>query len=594
MSAQPPDPGVRLLGPLEVAGNAATELRGPKQRTLLAYLLLHAGEIVPTTKLVDAVWDGEPPPTAPAIVHAYVRKLRDALVDGPATLLTRAPGYLLQLEDDELDVRLFERLAREGEELLRRGDAEAASAQLGEALALWRGEVLPDLPHEGFIAAERTRLDELRLEAISQRIDADLVIGSTTGTLVAELESLVREHPFRERTRRQLMLALYRSGRQADALAHYRDTRELFSNELGLEPSKDLQELERAILSHDASLDLAPQPAETSTARRRLPRRLLAGLAVAVVAVVIVIQLTSGSHSLASTHARAAKILATLDLAQPACCSFGFGAAWGVGHHDDVLRRIDLRTNRVSGHWPIADFQSGVPLSAAGSIWIPSAAGDLVRFDPARLKIEARIHVHGVKLAFAYLNIWETTQSHELVRISLRTNKVLHSLRLASGANNWTDELAVGEGAIWVGVADAATLVRVNPLTNAVVARIKGFGDTDSGMPIAVDQNAVWILRLVDAQETLFRVNPSNNKIVAKIAVGSPNGVAPTGTVATGGGYVWTGNWDASVSKVDPRTNRVVAVYDLPSQPQNVVFNEGSLWVDSYDTSRVWRIDPGA
>jgi streptogramin lyase len=192
------------------------------------------------------------------------------------------------------------------------------------------------------------------------------------------------------------------------------------------------------------------------------------------------------------------------------------------------------------------------------------------------------------------LTIWETTRSHQLVRVSLRSNRVVRSIRLAPGANNWDDPLAIGEGAVWVGVADEATLVRVDPQKNAIVRRITGFGNTDSGMPVAADENAVWVLRFVGGQLTLFRVDPNMNEIVARIPVGPPNGSGLAGTVTTGGGYVWTGNWNNTVSKVDPRTNRVVAVFTLPANPKNVTFADGSLWVDSYDASKVRRIDPNA
>jgi DNA-binding SARP family transcriptional activator/streptogramin lyase len=586
-------PSFRVLGHLRIDG-ASAEVRGLKQRTLLAFLLIHAGDVVSTERLVDAVWGERPPPTATAIVHSYVRKLRAALADTPAELLTRAPGYVLELDDGELDVRVFERLVGEGRDALRAGDAETARARLTEALALWRGEPLSDLPEEGFVADARRRLEQRRAEAIADRVDADLAVGQS-GELAIELEELVREQPFQERPRRQLMLALYRSGRQADALELYRETRQLFVEELGIEPSKSLQELEQAMLRRDDSLEPARaefESAANAARRPRWPLGVVAAVLVAAGAIAVVFALPGGARH--RPKLRQARILESLDLPQPSCCGFGFDAAWGVGHHDDILRKIDPRTDRVLARWPVAGFQSGVPLAAAGSVWIPSSAEELVRFDPALGRVVARIPIQGGQVAFAYLNIWETTGSHQLDRIDLHTNRVDHKLRLAPGANNWADELAIGEGAVWVAVADTATLVRIDPQTNRIVGSIKGFGNTDSGMPIAVDQNAVWLLRMVGGQETLFRVDPETNRIVMRIPVGPPNGTSPTGRVAIGGGYVWTGNWNSSVSKIDPRSNRVVAVYTLPDNPQNVTFADGSLWVDSYDASKVWRIDPNS
>lgn len=584
-------PAFRLLGALRIEGTGE-ELRGTKQRRLLAFLLLHAGEPVPTERLVEAVWGEQPPPTATAIVHGYIRKLRVTLADTPAELLTRAPGYVLEVDAGELDVRVFERLAGEGREALQTGDPDTAGKRLVKALGLWQGEPLGDLPAEGFVAEERRRLEQLRAEARADRAEADLALGRS-GELVAELEALVHEQPFQERPRRQLMLALYRCGRQADALELYRETRRLFVAELGIEPSRSLQELEQAILRQDDSLEPPATHVVASGGRARpLARPLIVGalMLVAAVAIAVPLALLGGAHS--QVKPRPAKIIDTVALPQPSCCGFGLGAAWGVGHHDDILRKIDPNSGHVLGQWPVADFQSGVPLAAAGSVWIPSAAGRLVRFNPASDKVVARIPVSGAEVAFGYLKLWETTRSQQLVEINLRTNKPVYSLRLAPGANNWDDPVAIGAHAVWVGVADNATLVRVDPQSNRIVGSITGFGDTDSSMPVAVGENTVWVLRFVGGQETLFRVNPATNHIVHRIPVGPPNGSGYDGTVTTGDGYVWTGNWNNTVSKVDPATNRVVAIYTLPGNPQNVTFADGSLWVDSYDASRVWRIAP--
>jgi DNA-binding SARP family transcriptional activator len=584
-------PSFRLLGGLRIEG-ARGELRGVKQRMLLAFLALHAGEVVSTERLVDAVWGDQAPPTAAAIVHGYVRKLRAVLEETPAELSTQAPGYVLRVDDGELDIRAFERLADEGREALRAGDAEAARTRLSSALDLWRGEPLGDLPAEGFVADERRRLEQRRAEATADRIAADLALGRSA-ELVAELEALVREQPFQEEPRKQLMLALYRSGRQVDALQLYRETRTFFVEELGIEPSRALQELEQAILRQDASLEPPAREPEPKAARRsgRRTSAILVAAAILAAAAVAAPLALSGGSTRPPKH-RPAKILATFPVPLPSCCSYGFDAAWGAGHHDHLLERLDPSDGRVAGRWRIAGFQSGVPLAAAGSVWVPSARDTLVRFDPASGRIAARIPVQGGKVAFGYLDMWETTGSHQLDRIDISSNKVVATIRLAPGVNNWGDELAIGEGAVWAAVADDAVLDRIDPATNKIARSIKGFGNTDSGMPIAVDQNAVWVLRMVGGQETLFRVDPATNAIVKRIPIGSPNGTAPTGTVATGGGYIWTGNWDKTVSKIDPRTNRVVAVYSLPANPQNVTFGDGSLWVDSYDASKVWRIAP--
>jgi predicted ATPase/DNA-binding SARP family transcriptional activator len=239
----------RLLGPLEAGEqDHPIALGGGKQRSLFAYLLLHANEVVSTERLIDELWGESPPATVNKSVQVYVSRLRKQLGDG--RLVTRAPGYMLRLDPSESDLGRFERLMVEA----GRAGPAAAAEQLREALALWRGPPLADLAYEPFLQSEIARLSELRLNALEQRIEADLASGRHA-ELVAELEALVAEQPLRERPRRQLMVALYRCGRQAEALEVYRDTRQSLVEQLGIEPSRELRELERAILEQDHSLD---------------------------------------------------------------------------------------------------------------------------------------------------------------------------------------------------------------------------------------------------------------------------------------------------------------------------------------------------
>lgn len=233
-------------------------LGGPKQQALLAALLLHRGEVISTDRLIDELWGGRPPATAVKTLRVYVSNLRKALGDG--FLVTRGHGYLLTPKPDQVDVDRFERWAAEGRAALERGDALAARERLRAALALWRGSALADFAYEPFAGPEIARLEQARLSALEDRIDADLALGSD-GALIAELEGLVAANPMQERLRGQLMRALYRAGRQADALTVYRQTRKLLREELGLEPSRMLQELERSILEQDPSLETRTQPA---------------------------------------------------------------------------------------------------------------------------------------------------------------------------------------------------------------------------------------------------------------------------------------------------------------------------------------------
>jgi DNA-binding SARP family transcriptional activator len=243
----------RILGPFDVVKDGeALVLGSGRQRALLAFLLLNANHAVSIERLVDELWGDTPPEKAVKVIQTYVSRLRKVLPEG--TLVTRPPGYLARIEPAQLDLHRFERGLEEGQGKLAAHEPAAASTALGEALRLWRGQALAEFASEPFARSEGPRLEELRLVAVEERIDADLLLGRHAD-LVGELESFVAHHPLRERFRRQLMLALYRSGRQAEALAVYRNARSLFVDELGIEPSRSLHDLETAILRQDPSLD---------------------------------------------------------------------------------------------------------------------------------------------------------------------------------------------------------------------------------------------------------------------------------------------------------------------------------------------------
>jgi DNA-binding SARP family transcriptional activator len=247
----------RILGPLDVVEEGRPlPLGGPRQRALLAILLLRANQVVSSDRLIDELWGERAPPTAAKAIQVYVSKLRKQL--GESRLVTRAPGYALVLDESELDLFRFERLVAEA-----RQEPARAAELLHEALALWRGAPLADLEYEQFAQADITRLEELRLTALEERIDADLAAGRHREAL-GELEALVAAHPLRERLAGQLMLAFYRSGRQAEALDAYQTARHTLVDEIGLEPTPALQRLERRILQQDPDLEL-PVRAESAT-----------------------------------------------------------------------------------------------------------------------------------------------------------------------------------------------------------------------------------------------------------------------------------------------------------------------------------------
>src|SRR5262252_4709332 len=308
----------RVLGPVEVSNGAGLlRLGGPKQRALLADLALNAGTIVSTARLIEDLWGDDPPPSAGHTVEAYISRIRGILRDGSAreVLLSKPPGYLLDVGRDRVDAFRCEELVEEGTGAAGRGDDSKASAVFLDALGLWRGDALADVCEMPFPRVAARRLADRRLVALERRIESDLRLGRAQ-QLVAELEALAAAHPYHEPFHQQLMLALYRSGRQADALAVFRRARALLVGELGIEPGPELRKLEQAILRHDPELQGHPvaharergqgqppprTPAGPALPPRRTPRhgRALAagGLALAVAAAGTLVALQhSGAH----------------------------------------------------------------------------------------------------------------------------------------------------------------------------------------------------------------------------------------------------------------------------------------------------------
>jgi DNA-binding SARP family transcriptional activator len=295
---------LRILGPLEVSDETGhVALGGPKQRGLLAILVLQAGHVVPTERLIDLLWGEEAPKTATASLQNAVGRLRRAL--GADVLVTHAPGYVLKVEPDQIDARRFERALADA----RRLPAQERRDRLQAALDLWRGPALAEFAFDDFAQSEIRRLEELRLIVLGERIDADLELGRHSD-VIGQLEALVRDHPLRETFRRQLMLALYRAGRQAEALEVYQDARARFIDELGIEPGPELKRLQSEILRHEAGLVVSDHPAP-SDEEGEIVKALLSGRVVPVIGV-------DGAGDLAEHLARAFEVPADspVDLAR--------------------------------------------------------------------------------------------------------------------------------------------------------------------------------------------------------------------------------------------------------------------------------------
>src|SRR3954471_12496325 len=268
-----------ILGPLEVrADGRPVALGGARPRAVFAVLALHANQPVSADRLALALWGEEAPPSAVKTVQVYVARLRKALGD-PDVLGTTPAGYRLRVRPGELDAERFESLVADGRQALAAGRGEDAAAALRAALELWRGSPLADVASAPFAPAEIARLEEQRLAALEVRVEADLVAGRHA-ELIGELTQLTREHPWRERLSAHLMLALYRSGRHAEALHVFREARAQLTDDLGLEPSEELRRLERQILNQDTELDAEPRAPAPPAARTEGERRLASILSV--------------------------------------------------------------------------------------------------------------------------------------------------------------------------------------------------------------------------------------------------------------------------------------------------------------------------
>ena len=539
----------RILGPLEVVGeHGPVTLHRGKEQALLTFMLLHANELLPSERLIDELWDGRPPATAPKILQNAVSQLRKALGNG--RLETRPPGYVFHLQPEELDLHRFERLAREG--------SPAA------ALALWRGAPLVDLREERFADDARRRLEEQRLAVLEDRIDADLAAGRHA-TLVPELEQLVAEHPLRERLHGLLMRALYGAGRQGDALEAYRRARRALSEELGLEPGPQLQELERKILNQDPELAiqrLGSDPVRGQTPGRR-PRRAVfaAGLLVLAAAVVGIVYAVSGTG---------APLLAT----------------------QNSLAVVDAQSNRVVGVIPIGGTPRGVTVGAH-AVWAANAGGGTVsEIDPKTLRVVQTIGLGKAATALveAFGELWVATGSDDtVVRIDPRSGGVLGTIGLQNDATASAYAIAAGAHDIWVGSGN--DIVRINPSTRDAAGRLNYGGGIND---IAVSGSSLWI---VSSAETVTRFSTSALRQTGEAGLG----VIPS-ALAIGGGSVWVAasapyGPNAAVWRVDPVAARVIQTTSIAKAvgyppTLDVAYGAGALWVASYDAGTVIRINP--
>jgi DNA-binding SARP family transcriptional activator/ABC-type oligopeptide transport system substrate-binding subunit/streptogramin lyase len=549
----------RLLGPVEALRDGRpVVLGGAKLRALLGLLLLHANEVVSRDRLIDALWPDRAPGTAAHSLDVQVSRLRKAF-EPEALLLTRSGGYVLEIEREQIDVHRFERLLEGGRKANAAGNPSEALEALEGALALWRGRALSDLAYEPFAQEEIERLEELRLVALEERIDAELAL-ARHDTAISELEALAAKHPHRERLRGQLMLALYRSGRQAEALRVYLETRKRLVEELGLEPGQRLRDLEQAILRQDPALDLRRRQLAT-----RRGRALIAGLALVLAGGV-----TAAAVMLANGGTGSAQALVAPD--------------------SDVL--LSTRTGKVVGDADVRD-TAGVRFGA-GSLWSVSLEGELTRIDPASGKVLATIGLGIVKpggLAFGEGSVWVTdAYSPTLLRIDPALDEVVDRFSLPTNGlvTDLTGGVAVGASSVWVGHGafnPGAWVERIDPKTGRVQHRFAILGgDADS---LAFGDGALWVAS--NAAGEVRKIDPQTNEIsfTKRLRPGSH----PC-CIAVGGGFAWAaGNPEASLWKFS-RDGSLIDTVELPAPVKDVTYAAGALWAAIGERGLLLRIDP--
>jgi DNA-binding SARP family transcriptional activator/streptogramin lyase len=627
----------RILGVLEASRNGRLVALGSlKQRALLALLLLNPNEVVSIERLVEDLWPSDRPTTARNNVEVYVSRLRNAL--GRDVLLTHTPGYMLHVERQGLDASRFEQLVAAARDA---ADAESASDLLAEALALWRGPPLVDFAYEPFAQPEIARLEELRVRALEERIDADLALGRDA-ELVPEIERLIADSPYRERAWEQLMLALYRAGRQADALTAFQDARRRLVSELGIEPGPALQRLERQILSQDPALegkdlhhrvavadgpqvraterDYRERPADASGPDRlggiameergqpaappddadipgRAPphrlgrRKLLSGAAAlllaGIAALIAVLALTDGPKGFSHVDPnhvgvidpKTNRIVDEIQVGlRPGPIAVGYGAVW-VGNLDDrTVSRIDLKTKAVRTITLNDRTPTGIAVGA-GAVWVAHGLlGTVSRIDPAYKVVT------------------------KLIRVTRRPPGAVGP---SSGA------VTVGPGSVWVSFFPS-TVAKINPQTERVVTQTRVASPIDLAYGLGADD--LWVATETVAAEGLLRFSPFALERPVQIVgipslpaavsalrdyawVTSPDanvvsrvqtrraGVLPVAVpggpsgVAAGAGAVWVTDRDGTVSRLDPKGARVDATIRVGNAPARVAVGGGSVWV---------------
>jgi len=610
----------RILGPLEALGDdgRVLPLGGAKQRATLAMLLLHRNEALSKERLIEGLWGSSPPPAAEPTLKTYISRLRRVLPDDErgARLTTRPPGYRLRVEAGELDLERFQSLLSRGRAALAAGDASAAREALQQSMSLFRGAPLEDLAHVPFALAEVGRLEELRLGALELRLESDLETGDLA-EVVGELESLVGRYPFREVLWSQLMLALYRSGRQGDALLAFDRARRTLTEELGVDPGQPLQRLHQRILRQDPALEavspsarsaavaaiggLAPKSATTMEAQpsatasepsaAEVPVRSPPGAGRAPRA-----RFPDGRRRTAAVVSLALAVM----LAAVALPRLLAGGRHGPARYAPGTVLIDLATGHVIRSIPMAELNpSAYPVFAGGHFWVtnwhplgfaeidPRTGAVVMQMGtPARDPNIARDFDTVTPLAFHRGALW-VVSADDLVQMDTRLAREVGRFKLddLGHGTGLAEGVAVGRGSVWVSRdVGGGQILRLDPVTGVVQ---HAWNNITPYLNLAYGDGSLWAAD----ERGIARIDPGSNALTRVTGIRGNCGGGGGGCVVAGGGFGWTSDDSKGVIyKIDP-AGHVAGTYRTDVGAGFMSYADGVLWVGSNPGGTVTGFD---
>jgi len=605
-----------VLGPLEVTRSGERlPLGGHQQRAVLALLLADPGTVVSLGRLGDALWGEETPSGFVTTVQTYVFHLREVLEPdrghgAPGKVLVTEPGgYRLDTCGSNVDTAIFERSVHSGRDALDRHDYEEASAELSRGLGLWRGEVLADVADLGFAVPIAARLETMRMIAQGLRIEAELALGRHAAAL-PEIDRLVAEHPLQEQLHEQRMTALYRLGRQSDALAAYREVRSRLNDELGIEPSPHLRQLHQAVLAQDPVLDWQPQTAPRSPVLaatrldvRRSPRPAkptgsplppvgpspprLAGhrlqitsAATAVLLVTGLLTLLVGTRTQSSVPAFPANSVGSVNALgrlgdsvkvglSPDGLTYGAGSLWATNRADGTVSRINLVTRAVVQTINVGALPTALTV-AANDVWVVNFGdGTVSRINTVTNTVVDRVKVGNQPEAIASgpSGVWVANSGDGTIqRIDPSTGQAGRAVQVGADP----DGIALDATALWVSNATDGTVLEIDPVTLQ-----RGESVQVGGGPrgIALTPGDVWVASQLS--QSVTRINRTTGA-VRRISVGEgPN------SVQVAGDAVWVSDeYDGTIARIDPSSNEVRRVF-IGASPRGLAVAGGSIWAAS-------------